>query len=438
MSVIAKLSRKESAKAAGEPALSVMDKQVRPKLLTPGRVMGLGVIVLTLAAGGYGYLKYGISSALSVPRDRVTVALVSNGVFHDYVPVTGAIAPEATVFLDTVEGGQVVDTYAEEGAMVEAGQILARLKNTRLELDVLGHEAQATEQQNYLANARLSFEQSETRNARDLMDVRREIDRTQDRLKREKPLEAQGISTAEIRNLEADLTLLYAKKDAIEKSQSAEREVGAKNLKGLEQSVDRLTQSTQLVRQALDNLTVTAPISGQLTEFTAKVGQVIGPGQRIGQIDTTTAYKLAAFVDEYYLGRIVLGQSATVDVDGRSQPMRVSKIFPNVRDRQFEVDLKFVGATPNGLKPGQTLHPRIELGETPSSLSVANGPFYDETGGLWALVVSSDGRSASKRAVRLGRRNPDAIEVLSGLSVGERVVTSSYQAYHDAERIDFQ
>jgi HlyD family secretion protein len=443
MSVIAKFRRQraEGAEAPASqkpeaPALSAMDRAVRPKRFTPARIIGGGAILLVLAIGIFGYVRYGMQRSLSVSAERVTISTVAQAPFSDYVPVAGSVAPKDTVFLDTVEGGQVTEVLVEDGAIVEAGQALARLKNTRLELEVLGREAQLTEQQNFFANARLNFQQSELRNQRDMMSVQREIDKISDDLKRQKPLENEGISISVIRNLEADLAHRQAEKESIEQSQIAERRVAQSNLAQLSQSIDRMTKSLALVRENLDNLTVTAPIAGQLTGFELKVGEVIGPGQRIGQVDTVDAYKITAMVDEFYLGRVAFGQPASVDIVGRDHVLRVSKVYPDVRERQFAVDLEFTGAPPAGIRRGQTMRPRIELGETEQSLVLANGPFYDETGGLWVLAVSGDGATASRRDVTLGRRNPEAVEVIAGLGPGDRVITSSYQSFKDAERID--
>lgn len=443
MSVIAKFKRDRAAPGASgsqsgdTPALSAMDRAVRPKRITPGRVVGALIIVAVLAVGVFGYVRYGLQRSLIVSADKLTISTVRQAPFSDYAPVTGSVAPEDTVFLDTVEGGQVTEVLVEDGAIVEAGQVLARLKNTRLELEVLGREAQLTESQNYLANARLAFQQSELRNQRDMMDVDREIARINDSLTRQKPLENEGgVSKSVIVNLEADLAHKQAERASIEQSQVTEREIGKSNLAQLEQSISRMTQSLTLVRGNLNNLTVTAPIAGQLTGFALKVGEVIGAGQRIGQIDTIDSYKLTSMVDEFYLGRVSFGQKATVDLGGQTHPLTVAKVYPDVRERQFQVDLKFQGEAPTNLRRGQTVRPRIELGETTSSLILANGPFYDETGGLYVLVVSPNRGSAEKRSVTLGRRTPEAIEVVSGLSAGERVITSSYASFKDIERVD--
>jgi HlyD family secretion protein len=416
MSVIAKFRRQRPegsdaqapAPKTDAPSLSSMDRAVTLKRITPARIIGAVIVLLVLSVGAFGYVRYGMQRSLSVSSERVTISTVQQAPFSDYVPVAGSVAPKDTVFLDTVEGGQVTEVMVEDGAIVEAGQALARLKNTRLELEVLGREAQLTEQQNFLANARLAFQQSELRNQRDMMSVQRQIAKISDDLARE----------------------------SIEQSQAAERQVAKSNLAQLERSIERMTRSLTLVRENLDNLNVTAPIAGQLTGFELKVGEVVGSGQRIGQVDSINAYKVTAMVDEFYLGRVAFGQSGSVDIGAKTHALRVSKIYPDVRERQFAVDLEFTSEPPAGIRRGQTMRPRIELGETEQSLVIANGPFYDETGGLWVLVVSGDGGSASRRNVTLGRRNPETVEVVAGLVSGERVITSSYQSFKDVERVD--
>lgn len=448
MSVIAKFRAGEKpgdapSQATPPPAvepdgdtLSAMDKRIAVRRVTPTRVAGAAIILVVLGVGGYGYARYGLERSMSVAAERLTISPVEMAQFREYMPVTGAVSPEDTVFLDTIEGGQVTEVLVDEGVIVEAGDNLARLKNTRLELEVIGREAQLTEQQNSLATARLAFQQSELRNQRDLMGVQREIDRVQDQLEREGPLRGEAIAEAAIQNLEDDLANLLGVRDSIEKSARAERLLAEQNLEKLQGSVDRMSESLTLVRGNLENLTITAPIAGQLTVFDLNVGEVVGAGQRLGQVDTIDAFKVVARVDEFYLSRIAIGQTATVEIGRQTYDMQVTKVYPNVQERQFEVDLEFAGAAPEGLRRGQTVRPRIELGESEQTLTVANGPFYDETGGVWALVVSADGSTATRRNVTLGRRNPEAVEVVSGLSEGERVITSSYQTYDDVERID--
>lgn len=414
-----------------------MDRRVRLSRITPTLVVGLIVVLAVLAAGAYAYMRYGRERVLSVAAERVRISVVTEAPFADYVPVTGSIVPRDTAYLDITEGGQVTEVLVEEGAYVSPGQPLARLKNTRLELEVLGREAQLMEQQNNLANSRLAYEQSVLRNRRDLMSAQFEIARLRDELSRLRTLEGTGAPVATIRDLERELAYNEELRTVVEQAQAGEIELAARNIAQLELSVASMTQSLALVRDTLGDLTIAAPIEGQLTSFDLNLGEVVGAGQAIGQIDTVGSFKVSALVDEFYLGRISPGQAAGVEISGDTSPLEVIKVYPNVRDRQFQVDLEFRGAIPANLRRGQTVRPRIELGETSNSLLVDNGPFYEDTGGLWVFALSADAASAERRAVTLGRRNPEQIEILAGLVEGDRIITSSYETFRDVQRINF-
>lgn len=425
-----------AAAKADRPALSAMDRTVRQRTITPLRVGAAVAVLAIIGVGGYAYLHYGLEPSLAVSTDRLTLSVVVQAPFQDYVQVNAVAAPKNTVLLDTVEGGQVTQLEVEDGADVSPGQVLAHLKNTRLELEVLGDEAQLTQQQNILASSRLTFQQSDVRNDRDLMELDREIERTQDQLKRSKPLENEGIAVSTIHGLEVDLERQTKERKAVAASQDEQRELANRNLVQIQAAVDRMTASLQLVRGSLNNLNVAAPIAGQLTGFNLNVGQVIAPSQRIGQIDSIDTYKMTAQVDEFYLGRVAVGQRGSVEIGDMAWTVRVSKVYPDVHERQFQVDLVFDGASPEGLRRGQSVRPRIELGEPANALQLENGPYYEETGGGWVMVLSADGKTAMRRTVTLGRRNPEAIEVVSGLRAGEQVITSSYQDFKAVERVD--
>ena len=213
-----------------------------------------------------------------------------------------------------------------------------------------------------------------------------------------------------------------------EKSQTAQVE-------RLRDSLDAMTRNLSIARENLDNLMITAPITGQLTLLEANVGESKAPGQRIGQIDEVGSYKITAPIDEFYLTRVVVGQQASVEIDSHEYPLTIFKVYPEVRNRQFEVDLAFKGTPPDVIRRGQTVRMRLEIGLPADTLVVANGAFYDDTGGTWVFAVAPSGAYAERRPVRLGRRNPEGIEVLEGLREGDRVVTSSYESFRDFDRL---
>lgn len=438
MNIAAKFPRRAERYPGGDDvAASPMDRHVPRGRLRRTHVIATGVGVLLLTVGGYAYMNFGRQSSIAIPVDRVTISSVQRAPFSDYVPVTGTVVPMTSIFIDAVEGGQVTEVLVEEGAWVEAGQPLARLKNAQLELEVLAQEAQVAERQNDVASARLKFDQDELKNRRDRMLTALEIRKRSDLLDRRRNLAGSAFPAAEIADLERELDYYRELLAVMEESHAQERQLALDNLRQSQESVDRMAQTMELVRRSLDNLNLVAPSTGQLTTFDLNVGAVLAAGQRIGQVDAVDSFKISALVDEFYLGRVAKGQSATVEVAGRTAELEVAKIYPNVQDQQFQVDMTFVGPPPDGLRRGQTLRPRIELGETEDSLVLPNGPYVDDTGGIWVFVVSPGGASATRQSVHLGRRNPDMVEVLQGLNEGDRVVVSTYQAFHDFERIDF-
>ncbi len=417
-------------------APSAMDRPIArrrsPLLLAAG-----AAAVLAVAAVGIGvYAKFGAGSPATVSADRISIATVRSGVFNDFAPVTGAVTPRDTIYLDTPEGGQVVSVLVEEGAHVRAGQPLVRLANTRLELEVIGREAQFNEQRNTLASLQLALTQNALEHRRAVEDADYHVARVGAEIARYRPLAEKGFyPKAQLEDRERELAHYQNLRRTRLEAQAADRARLDQQLAEMRTSSDRLNSSVSLVRDSLANLTVTAPIDGQLTILSAKPGQAIQPGQRIGQVDRTDSYRVRAQLDEFYLGRVALGQHATAEIGGRAYELVVARVYPEVRERRFQADLDFAGVPPPGVRPGQTVQLRLKLGEPSASVFVPNGPFYEDTGGTWAFVLSRDGATAERRDVRLGRRNPEAVEVVSGLRPGERIVTSSYRPYGDAQRI---
>lgn len=418
-------------------ALSPMDRPLERRLVTPARLAAGAAVLAFVALSGYAYVELGLHRTLDVDARRLTFSTVAYGTFHEYIPVTGSIVPRTTVYLDAVEGGQITDVYAEAGAVVEAGQPLARLKNTNLQLEVIGREAQLTEQLNNLSSTSLSFEQNRLRHKRELIELDYEIDRLSRRLARREPLVGNGGATREeLDELEAELAYRHELRAAVVEAQRVDEALQAAQIGRLREALDAMNRNLEIARENLDNLVITAPIAGHLTLLDANVGESKAPGQRIGQVDEQDAFKVSAFIDEYYLPRVALGQVATLELSGGEHALEVTKIYPDVRNRQFQIELEFAGDAPALLRRGQTVRMRLDVGEPAESLVVANGPFYDDTGGRWVFVVDAAGTHAVRRSVRFGRRNPEGIEVRDGLREGERVVISSYEHLLGFDRID--
>lgn len=436
---IARLKAKEPPENADEVVLSPMDRRIERRRLTPRRIAIAGGIVVFAGVLAYGYVRYGLSRTLTVGAERLTVARVSYDTFHEYIPITGNVVPLKTVYLDAVEGGQVTDVFVEEGAIVEAGTPLVKLKNTALQLQVIGNEAQLTEQLNLLTNTELNFEQNRLSRQRELLEIDYQLAMTRRHLDIRRPLIGTGGATqAEIDDLEDKLVYYQGLQKAVQEAQAVDTQFQETQIKSLREALAAMNANLDIARQNLEDLMIVAPISGQLTLLEAEVGESKAQGVRIGQIDQVNAFKVTALVDEFYLTRIIIGQRATVDIAGKEYELEISKVYPGVQNRQFEVDLEFLGNPPDGIRRGQTLRMRLEIGQPADTLVLENGPFYDDTGGQWVFVVDSGGAYAERRTVRLGRRNPEGIEVLGGLEEGESVIVSTYSNLTNFDRIQFQ
>lgn len=427
----------ETAPPVETPVVSTMDRAVAPRSRRLIYAAAAGGILLIAAAGGLAYQRFGGSGSATVSAERLSLSEVRQDLFRDFAPVTGSVTPRDTIYLDSPEGGQVVGVLVEEGARVRAGQPLVRLANTRLELEVIGREAQFNEQRNTLASLQLALTQNALEHRRAVEDADYQVARAQADIARFKPLAEKGFyPKASLEDRERELAYYQNLRATRLEAQAADRARLDQQLAEFRSSSDRLNSSVSLVRDSLANLTVTAPIDGQVTVLSAKPGQAIAPGQRIGQVDRTDGYKVRAPFDEFYLGRVAPGQRATATVAGKAYQFVVARVYPEVRDRRFQADLDFVGAAPADVRPGQTVQLRLELGAPAQALIVDNGVFYEDSGGTYVFVVSPDGSSAQRREVRLGRRNPEAVEVVSGLKAGERIITSSYQTYRNIDRIN--
>jgi len=420
----------------GGEHLTAMDRKVEPpsrwRRLVVWGVVAASLMGITAAA----YWRFALTRTLAVNRDHLVIAPVKVGVFAEYIPAQATIQPRVTAYLDAVEGGQVAERLVEEGAFVKRGQIIVRLKNTNLELEVLGRQAQLMEQLDRLNSTLLSFQQARLGHERELIDASSQVRQITQRLARRQALGVAGaVPAAEIDELKIDLDHYRNLEQKMAEASDVDAQFQAKQMKQLRDAIKVTQDNISMAGETLQSLAVKAPINGQLSALDADLGAAKAAGQRVGQIDDATSFKAEARVDEFYLGRIAIGQSATTEIEGQTLRLEVAKVYAEVRDRQFKVDLFFAGAAPQSVRRGQTLQLRLEIGAAHQSLVAANGPFYQDTGGAWVFVLSTSGTEAERRGVRLGRHNPEQIEVLSGLSAGEQIITSSYEALRAFDRI---
>jgi HlyD family secretion protein len=373
--------------------------------------------------------------SLSVDSQRIAVSMVTVGTFEDYIPLRGRLMPRSTVYLDAIEGGRVEQVLVEDGTVVEVGDSIAVLSNTNLQLVVLGREAEVTEQLNFMRTIELQLEQNRLSHKRNLVEIDYQIVRLTRKIERQSGLALKElVSQATLDELEDELKYYRDRREVTLESQATDARMQEQQLQQLRAAGEQLQSSLAFARKNLDDLNMKAPIAGKLSGFNIEVGQSIERGGRLGQIDDPDGFKLNVRIDEYYLGRVDLQQVATAEHNGRSFDLQIAKIYPQVKDGQFEVDMSF-NEQPVSLRRGQTLQLRLTLGDNSGALLIPNGSFYQETGGSWIFVVSPDGTEAVKRPVRLGRRNIDFIEVLDGLEAGEKVVTSPYTSYTGMDRL---
>jgi HlyD family secretion protein len=343
--------------------------------------------------------------------------------------------PRSTVYLDAIEGGRVERVLIEDGALVEAGDPIAVLSNTNLQLEVLGREAAVTEQLNNMRTIELQLEQNRLSHKRNLVEIDYQIIRLNRSIDRQRELAAKNlVSQSTVDELQDELTYYMNRREVTLESQATDTRMQAQQLQQLRDAGEQLQAGLGFARKNLDDLNVRAPVHGKLSGFNIEVGESIVRGGRLGQIDDPNGYKLNVQIDEFYLGRVDLQQVATAEQGRRSYDLSVAKIYPQVNNGQFEVDMLFADE-PQGMRRGQTMQVKLTLGDNSDAVLIPNGSFYQETGGNWVFVVSPDGTEAVKRTVRMGRRNTEFIEVLDGLEPGEKVITSPYTSYVGMDRL---
>jgi HlyD family secretion protein len=416
---------------------SPMDRRVESRPRRRLLLLGTGAAVLLAAAVGL-YVRYALTRSVTVRAASVVIAPVMQAVFTEYVPATAVVAPRKTAYLDAVEGGQVAERLVEEGTLVTRGQVLVKLKNTNLQLEMLGRQAQLMEQLDRLNQTILSFEQARVTHQRDLIDTGAEMESLAQRQKRRQTLWDNGgtVSQEELAELAINIDKTRKLQAAAIEARNLDDKFRNEQLAQLRGSIATTRENLAMAGTTLDSLIVKAPITGQLTALDAELGAAKTPGQRVGQIDDTGGYKVEAAVDEFYLGRVKIGQLAAAESNGATWKLEVAKVYPQVTERQFKVDLYFAAAAaPEGLRRGQSIQVRLEIGAPSKRLVTANGPFFEETGGNWVFVLPPSGNVAQRRAVRFGRRNPEQIEVLAGLAAGERIISSGYEQLRKFDRV---
>ena len=434
---MANISRLKDSKPPHESSVSGQGMDRRVERRTPWRKVAGWVLAALVAAGFVAWLTLLLigGRSLTVQSGRIAVSEVTTGTFEDFVPLRGQLVPQSTVYLDAIQGGRVEEMLVEDGATVEAGQLIARLSNTNLQLEVLGREAVVTEQLNALRTIELQLEQNRLSHKRNLVEIDYQVKRLERAIARQRDLVTRDlVAQSTLDELQDELDYYVNRKAVTLESQATDARLQEQQLRQLREAGAQLESGLGFARKNLEDLDIRAPVAGRLSGFAIEIGESIAPGGRLGQVDDPEGYKLRVGIDEFYLGRVDLEQTGVAEHGRRDYDVVVGKIYPQVNNGQFEVDMSFA-EEPRGLRRGQTLQVRLTLGDNSEAVLVPNGAFYQETGGNWVFVVTPDGTQAVRRNVRFGRRNTDFIEVLDGLEPGERVITSPYTSFAGMDRL---
>lgn len=372
---------------------------------------------------------------LAVEREALSIVTVSRGPFEEYVPVRGVITPIRTVYLDAIEGGRVERIITEQGATVATGDPIVELSNTSLQLNVITREAEVNEQINNLRNTHLALEQNRLRHKRELVEINYQIKRLRRELERQEQLiTQQAISQQDVDATRDTYDYYVALKEVTEESQAQDEAMRVAQIAQLEAGIGVLERNLAVSRQNLDNLLIRAPTDGQLTSLNAELGESMQPGERIGQVDRTDGFKVEARVDEFYISRVYPGQVARLEIAGESYELSVIKVYPEVINNQFQLDLTFTDTPPHTIRRGQGVSLNLNLDEPREALLLSTGAFMNDSGGNYVFVVEGD--RAERRSIQVGRRNLRYLELLDGLENGEQVIVSSYQTYTGIEQLE--
>ena len=413
-----------------------MDRPIEKKIFTWKRILLFSVALIFVTAVLYGFILGDRSAKLNVELERITVSTVTRGPFREFIPIRGSVIPLQILHLDAVEGGRVEKVFVEEGNMVKKGDPILQMSNPALELSVMNQEAISIEQINNFQTIRISLDQQAITRKNQLIEADYQLQEAErDHSQKEELFKKALISKQEYERSRDNMAYCRKRQEFMVQTLQQDSLYRNGQIASMAASVERLQMNLTAVKQSLQNLYLRAPASGQLSLVDAEVGQQKSQGQRLGQIDLLDGYKVRAHIDEYYISRINQGQTAISELAGQTYPLALKKVYPEVRNGQFEVDLEFTGGVPRDIRRGQTLQIKLALGDLAEAILLARGGFYQSTGGNWAFVVDPSGNFAVRRPIRIGRQNTEQFEVLEGLQPGEKVVTSTYENYREVDKL---
>jgi HlyD family secretion protein len=419
-----------------------MDRPIQQKKW-PGRklaayaavaVTGLALITMTLANSR--------RTRLSIDPNRLSISMVKLAQFQEYIPISGTVQPNTTVYLDLEEGGNVEKIFVESGKPISKGTLILSLANTTAQKENIEAETRLIDNLNQLRNSKISLTTSNLMLKDELLDLDYKIvdlEKTFARYEQliKGPTPTLALSREQYENTRDQLAYMKNKRVLLQERIRKETELQEQQSSQIDSSIERVNRNLDLLSKIVESLEVRAPIDGQLSTLNAEVGQGFQRGQRVGQIDQLDSFKVQADIDQYYISTVATGQTGTFEFDGRSYELKVTKVYPEVTKDTFRVDLAFATGIPDGIKRGQTLQIDLRLSESKRTFVVDKGGFYRYTNGRWAYLVASDGSSARRTNIVLGRQNPQSVEVLQGLKAGDSIITSNYDSFNDVDVLAF-
>ena len=409
----------------------IIEKKKGFQLKKHGPYVAGGCLLLTVL----GWLVFGNhASTLRVTQDELTISEVKSAEFKDYVRTNGQVMPIQVVQISPEEGGIVMEKVVEEGSMVHKGDVIVRLSNSNLDLQILNAESELAEKQNLLRNTQVAMQQDRLNNLTEQAQLDMDTHRKQRTFEQNKRLyDAKMINREAYVQSQEDYQLSAQKRSLVSRRLKQDSLYRSVQMDQMEDNLQNMRRNVMLVRQRKSKLEVRATATGELGLLDVELGQSIQPGQMIGQLNDLSDYKVQAQIDEHYIDRVRQGLTATFTRGDKQYQLQVRKVYPEVREGKFRCDFVFRGERPENIRTGQTYYIDLELGQPEQAILIPRGTFFQTTGGQWIFVLDKSGSKAYRRNIRVGRQNPQYYEVLEGLEPGERVVTSGYEAFKDNE-----
>ncbi len=413
-----------------------MDRKIEKKKGIRPKHIIYGAIAIALIFFVVKIFKNSNISTLKVDTEKITVSEVKRDNFDDFIRTNGTVEPISTIYLDAEEGGQVKERLIEEGAIVKKGDVILVLENRTLYENIMNSESNLAQKQNMLRQTRINFETQRIESKQSLLASEYEIIKKKRNFEQQKALyEDELVPKEDYLTAKEDYEYAVQLMEINKQKAQNDSMIRATEMIQLEQDLKKMNKTLDLVYERLDNLNLKAPVDGQLGMLDAEIGQSIGKGMRIGQINVLTDYKIEALIDEHYIDRIKRSLPATIERQGQTFGLTVKKVYPEVRNSQFQIDLVFTDKRPDNIRTGQTYYINLQLGQPKESTLISLGGFFSTTGGQWIYVIDPSGSFATKRNIKIGRKNPRYYEVLEGLQPGEKVITSSYDLFGDNDKL---